>query len=76
MPRLTSIHWKKLDCIFKKAGFVFIRKTGSHRVYEKDGVIRPIIIPTYHDVDRDIIHSIMRTAEMTREQYFDYLSQC
>ena len=76
MPRLTPVHWKKLECIFKKAGFVFSRQSGDHKVYEKDGCIRPVIIPTYNEIDVDIIKSNMRTAKMNREEYFSYLNEC
>jgi predicted RNA binding protein YcfA (HicA-like mRNA interferase family) len=76
MPRLTPIHWKRLECIFFKAGFQFVRQAGDHRSYTKKGVKRPIVIPTYDSIDAEIIKSNMRTAEMSRDQYFEYLKQC
>ncbi len=68
MPRLTPVKWKILECIFMKDGFVFERQEGSHRSYVKKGVLRPIIIPTYPEVDVNIIRGNMRTAGMTRER--------
>lgn len=76
MPRITPVSWKVLECIFKKDGFTLFRQEGSHRVYVKEGVPRPVIIPTYKSVDIDIIRSNMRTAEMTREKYLYYLQDC
>jgi predicted RNA binding protein YcfA (HicA-like mRNA interferase family) len=76
MSRITPIHWKILECIFLQDGFVFDRQEGSHRVYVKDGVIRPIIIPTYKNVSIDIIMSNMRSAKMTRKRYFELLAKC
>jgi predicted RNA binding protein YcfA (HicA-like mRNA interferase family) len=76
MPRLTALHWKTLECIFKKNGFVLYRQEGSHRVYVKEGVFRPIVIPTYKDVDRDIILGLIRTSRMTRERFFKFLEEC
>lgn len=73
MPRITPVHWRILECIFKKDGFVFERQKGDHKVYSKKGIRRPIIIPTYDDVCLDIIKSNMRTANMTRVKYFEYL---
>jgi len=70
------LHWKIPECIFEKDGFVFERQESSHRVYVKEGVARPIIIPTYKDIDRDIILGLMRTATMTREKVFEFLSKC
>lgn len=75
MPRLTPVHWKTLECIFIKAGFKFKRET-KHRCYEKEGVLRPVIIPRYNEVSVDIIRSNMRTAKMSREEYFRLLESC
>ena len=76
MPRLTPQHWKTLECIFEKDGFVFEREEGSHRVYSKPGCARPIIIPKYSEVGVEIIQSNMRTAGMSRETYFQLLLKC
>jgi predicted RNA binding protein YcfA (HicA-like mRNA interferase family) len=76
MPRITPISWKVLECIFKKAGFVFERQEGAHRSYIKKGVRRPIVIPTYREIQLDIIKSNMRTANMSRETYFRFLKEC
>lgn len=75
MPRITPIDWKTLECIFVKDGFVFVREK-LHRVYEKPGIHRPVIIPSYKEVDVDIIQSNMRTAGMSRKRYFDLLKEC
>ena len=76
MPRITPIHWKVLECIFKKDGFKFKGQSSSHRLYEKDGIERPIVIPTYNEVDSGIILGLMRTAKMTRQKYFKLLKRC
>lgn len=76
MPRLTAQPWKTLECVFLADGFVFIRQAASHRVYEKDGVLRPVIIPTYPEVGRDIILNLLRTAKMPRARYFKLLANC
>lgn len=76
MPRITPLHWKVLECIFMLYGFVFARQTASHRVYEKDGVLRPVIIPVYDAVSADITTGLIRTAGMTREEFFALLADC
>ena len=62
MPRITPVDWKTLECVFKKAGFVFDRGKGDHRSYVKPGCLRPVVIPKYKEIDIDIIKSNMRTA--------------
>ncbi len=77
MQRITPVHWKVLECIFLKFGFTLkSHKCTSHRSYTKPGILRPVIIPTYNEIDVDIIKNNMRTANMTREQYFAYLKEC
>lgn len=76
MPRLTAIHWKKLECIFMRHGFEFDRQNGDHMAYWKEGCIRPVIIPKYQEVGVDIIQNNMRTAGMPRDEYFRYLNDC
>jgi len=76
MPRITPVHWKVLECIFLKDGFIKKGKKGSHWRYVKPGVIRPVIIPEYNEIDEHIIKSNMRTAEMSRERYFELLEEC
>ena len=76
MPRITPVNWKTLECIFLKAGFVFERQAGDHRSYVKEGCLRPIVIPTYKEIDTDIILSNMRTSGMSRDKYFEFLAEC
>jgi len=76
MPRISPVHWKKLECVFLALGFKFHRQQGSHRAYVKPGVKRPIIIPTYASVDVDIITGLLRTAGVNRDKYFQCLKKC
>lgn len=74
-PRITPLSWKILEKIFILDGFVYKKTRGDHRLYEKPGVIRPIVIPMYDEVDDDIIHTNMRTADMSRDRYFELLKK-
>jgi len=74
--RLVPVHWKSLECIFLQDGFVFDRQEGDHKTYVKEGVHRPMVIPTYKEIQLDIIKSNMRTANMSRDRYFELLKKC
>ena len=76
MPRITPVHWKTLECVFLKAGFQFARQEGSHRSYVKEGISRPIVIPKYKEVDVMIIKSNLKSAGLSRDEYFNYLREC
>jgi predicted RNA binding protein YcfA (HicA-like mRNA interferase family) len=76
MPRLTPQHWKVLACIFQKYGFEFNRQSSSHLVYTKNNCPRPIIIQKVNEVCVEHIKRNMRTAGMSREEYFQLLKEC
>ena len=74
--RIAPVSYKRLRCIFEKDGLVFRRQQGDHMIFAKTGCLRPVVIPTYHEIDAEIIKSNMRTAGMSRERYFELLDQC
>ena len=75
MPRLTPVDWRTLERVFMAAGFRFARQEGSHRSYVREGVARPIVIPTYSEVPVFIIRNNLRTAGLSRDEYFRLLDQ-
>jgi predicted RNA binding protein YcfA (HicA-like mRNA interferase family) len=75
MPKIIPVHWKRLEKVFLSAGFRFARQEGSHRSYTKPGIPRPIVIPTYDEVPVSIIRNNLKTAGITREEYFILLEK-
>lgn len=75
MPRLTPLPWQTLEKVFLAAGFEFARQVGSHRTYTKPGVRRPVVIPTYSEVPISIIWSNLRTAGLSRDEFFELLEE-
>jgi predicted RNA binding protein YcfA (HicA-like mRNA interferase family) len=75
MPRITPIPWKEVERVFLAAGFRFARQEGSHRSYLKEGVARPVVIPTYRQVPVSIIRNNLKTANISRDEYFRLLEQ-
>jgi predicted RNA binding protein YcfA (HicA-like mRNA interferase family) len=77
MPRLTPVSWKVLESIFLKDGFVFEGQVGSHRTYSKQGIARPVVIPSHKKpVSINAIISNMKTAGMSRDRFFELLDLC
>jgi predicted RNA binding protein YcfA (HicA-like mRNA interferase family) len=74
MSRITPVSWRQLEKVFLAAGFAFARQEGSHRSYTKAGVLRPVVIPTYDEVPVFIIRNNLRTAGISRDEYFQLLS--
>ena len=75
MLRITPIPAKRLCRLFEKAGFKCVRTEGDHFVYTKTGVIRPIVIPDWSEVPVFIIKNNLRSANISREEYFDLLKE-
>ena len=61
--------------VFEKAGFSCVRIEGDHYVYTKDGVVRPIVIPDWREIPVFIIKNNLRSANITREEYFALLAE-
>jgi predicted RNA binding protein YcfA (HicA-like mRNA interferase family) len=75
LPKLVTQHWTVLEKVFLEAGFRFARQQGSHRSYVKPGIPRPVVIPTYDEVPVAIIRNNLRTAGISREEYFQLLDE-
>ncbi|HXB01953.1 MAG TPA: type II toxin-antitoxin system HicA family toxin [Opitutaceae bacterium] len=75
MPKIVPVDWRTLEKIFLRSGFQFKRQEGSHRAYVKAGVVRPVIIPTYAEVPVFIIRNNLKTAGLSRDDYFKLLDE-
>ncbi len=73
MPKIVPVDWRTLETVFLRAGFAFKRQQGSHRAYVKGGVARPVVIPTYSEVPVFIIRNNLKTAGLSRDDYFRLL---
>jgi predicted RNA binding protein YcfA (HicA-like mRNA interferase family) len=75
VPRLAPVSWQSLEKVFLAAGFRFARQRGSHRSYVKAGIVRPVVIPAYDEVPVAIIRNNLRTAGISRDEYFKLLDE-
>jgi len=75
MPKITPISSLKLGKIFEKAGFKLIRQEGDHCLYDKEGITRPIVIPIGRDVPVFVIKNNLRSAGISRDEYFKLLNE-
>ena len=75
MPRITPLPASKLRKVMEKAGFKCVRIEGDHFVYVKSGFPRPVVIPDWDEVPVFIIKNNLRTAGLSRDDYFTLLDQ-
>ncbi|GKT10890.1 type II toxin-antitoxin system HicA family toxin [Desulforhabdus sp. TSK] len=73
MPRITPLPAKVLRRLFEKAGFECVRSEGDHFVYTKKGIMRPVVIPDWPEIPVFIIKNNLRSAGISREEYFRLL---
>jgi predicted RNA binding protein YcfA (HicA-like mRNA interferase family) len=73
--KLPIISGKDAVKALEKAGFVVVRQKGSHIRMKKvtsDTVIK-ITIPLHDTLDRGTLKSIIRSADITAEEFVDLL---
>lgn len=75
MPKIAAIPASKLRKVFEKVGFKCVRTEGDHFVYTKPGILRPVVIPDWHEVPVFIIKNNLKTANISREEYFKLLEK-
>jgi predicted RNA binding protein YcfA (HicA-like mRNA interferase family) len=59
--------------VLLKAGCRFERQVGDHRIYKRDDLKRPIVIPADDAIPVFIIRNNLRTLGLSREEYFELL---
>lgn len=74
MPRIRPIAGRRLRRAFELAGFTCVRVEGDHYILTRPGLARPLVIPDYDEVPVFIIRNCLRTAGMSRDEYFRLLA--
>ncbi|MGB7993830.1 type II toxin-antitoxin system HicA family toxin [Methanoregula sp.] len=70
MPKIVPIPARKLRKVFEHAGYTCRRIEGDHYVFSKPGAKRPLVIPDWDDVPVFIIKNNLKSAGISREEYF------
>lgn len=74
MTSLPSFKPRELARILEKAGFILKRTTGSHYIYYKKGVRRPVSIPFHaKNLPAGTQRAILREAGLTRDEVLKLL---
>jgi predicted RNA binding protein YcfA (HicA-like mRNA interferase family) len=75
MAILKPIHWKKFEKFLIFVGCHFEREKGDHRIYWKEGLNRPIVIPRSEDLPIFIIRNNLRILNIDNEKYLEILEK-
>ena len=73
MPELPRISGAEAIKAFRRAGFEKKRQRGSHVVWKKEGFPMLLSVPLHKELDRGILRSLIRDAELTVEDFVSNL---
>lgn len=75
MRHLAPIHWKKFDKFLVFVGCRFEREKGDHRIYWRDGLKRPVVIPRDNQIPIFVIRNNLRILGISVEEYLKISEQ-
>jgi predicted RNA binding protein YcfA (HicA-like mRNA interferase family) len=75
MAHITPISWKEFEKFLFYIGCIFKREKGDHRIYWREGLNRPIVIPQEKELPVFIIRNNLRILNITPEEYIEILNR-
>jgi predicted RNA binding protein YcfA (HicA-like mRNA interferase family) len=75
MPRLTPVSWKQFDKFLTFVGCEFKRARGDHRIYWRNGLDRPIVIPRDTELPIFIIRNNLRVLGLSVDEYLKIMER-
>ena len=75
MLRLSPIHWKKFDRFLIYVGCRLEREKGDHRIYWREGLKRPVVIPRDTQLPIFVIRNNLRILNISPEEYLEILKR-
>ena len=75
MAHLTPIHWRKFEKFLLFVGCNFDREKGDHRIYWREGLKRPVVIPRDEELPVFIIRNNLRILGVDPEKYLTIIGR-
>lgn len=75
MPALTPVKLKDFERFLLFVGCTFKRQSGGHRIYNRVGLKRPIVIPAHGAIPVFVIRNNIRLLGITPESYSEILKK-
>lgn len=73
MGRIALVHYKIFVKVVEFVGCVYARTEGSHQVYKRSDLARPVIIPKYKSLPVFVIKNNLRILGISHEAYLKIL---
>lgn len=75
MAGLIPIHWRKFEKVLLYLGCHFVREKGDHRVYWRDSLKRPVVVPRDTQLPVFIIRNNLRVLGISVKEYLEILDR-
>jgi len=75
VPHLTPIDYKTFHKFLIYIGCTFIRKHGSHCIYTRSDLKRPIVVPERKEIPTFVILNNLRLLNIPKEKYLKILEE-
>jgi len=75
MPRLAPVSWKKFDKFLLFIGCEFKREKDDHRIYWRNGLNRPVVIPRDTALPIFIIRNNLRVLGLSVDEYLEIMER-
>lgn len=73
MPHLKPIHWRKFEKFLLFIGCYLDREKGDHRIYWRDGLKRPVVVPRETQLPVFVIRNNLRILSIKPKEYLEIL---
>lgn len=73
MPKLPQISGRECVNALEKAGFRFLRQSGSHMHMRRDTPFAQVAIPNHSPIKRGTLRSIIRQSGLSVDEFLDLL---
>ena len=68
MTRLPTLKSRTIERGLKRAGFLFIRQKGSHRIYSEDKTL--VVLPWHNrDIKKGTLRNIIKCSGLTKKEF-------
>ena len=75
MPHLAPVNWRRFEKFLLYVGCTFEREKGDHRIYWRQGLNRPVVIPRDTQLPIFIIRNNLRILGVSVEEYLEILGR-
>ncbi len=75
MPHLVPVHYGKFAKFLEYIGCEFVRQKGSHLIYKRSDLNRPIVFPASKQLSRIVIANNLKTLNISKEKYLEIMGK-